>query len=110
MIKIEFTKKILVIIKKDGNKLGLKKKRDLMKDLSFLVIDTQIKKITNNNIILYLNSQDIKKDKDKHIWSVYGKDGLGEVNSYLLNFKQAVKMVYDSHIENEYEEYYILKG
>lgn len=110
MIKIEFTKKTIVIFNKDGNKLGLKKQRDLMKDLSLLVFDNQLQELTNNNIILHLNPQDIKKDKDKTIWSVYGNDGLSEVNSYLLTFKQAVKMVYDSHIENEYEEYYIFKN
>lgn len=81
-----------------------------MKDLSLLVFDKQLRELTNNNIILHLNPQDIKKDKDKPVWSVYGNDGTDEVNSYLLTFKQAVKMVYDSHIVNEYEEYYIFKN
>ena len=36
-----------------------------MKDLLLLVFDKQLQELTNDSIILHLNPQDIKKDKDK---------------------------------------------
>lgn len=65
MIKVVFTKKINVMFNKDGNNLGLKKKREIMKELSRLV---------DSGITLHINPKFTKKDKDEPLWRLYGFD------------------------------------
>lgn len=90
MIKIEFTKKIHVIVDKDGNKLGLKKKSVLLKELYCLV---------NSGITLHIDPKITKKDKDEPVWRLYGFDKdiipwviiIGESSSDRFTYEEVVK-------------------
>lgn len=90
MIKIEFTKKIHVNVDKDGNKLGLKKKREVIKELSWLV---------DSGITLHINPKFTKKDKDEPVWRLYGFDKdiipwgiiIGESSSDRFTYEEVVK-------------------
>lgn len=88
-----------IVIKKDGNRIGSKKRYKLIKEFMDIV------SCFNTNIFVEGYN---KYPKDKCIWSVYGIGDVNpELNSYLLTFEEAVKMVFDSLVAGEFEEYLI---
>lgn len=88
-----------LVIKKDSNRLGKRKRNFIIREFK--------------DIIFYYNSNIFvegynKYPKDKCIWTVYGIGDVNpELNSYLLTFEEAVKMVFDSLEAEEFEEYLI---
>lgn len=103
MIRIEFKKTGHNIFEKDGNKLGLKKKRYIIKDLSRLHGSGVILHISNKFLKMknYLEKNNIDR------WNIWGIDGDGELNSYVLTIHEAVKMILASYEDGEYTEYYL---
>ena len=88
-----------LVIKKDGNRIGKKKRYHIVKEFKDIIFHH------NSNIFVIGYN---KNPKDKEIWSVYGVGDISpELNSYLITFKEAVKMVFDSLEDGEFEEYLI---
>lgn len=88
-----------LVIKKDGNRLGKKKRYHIVSEFKDIIF------YHNTNIFVEGYN---KYPKNEKIWSVYGIGDVNpELNSYLLTFEKAVKMVYDSLEAGEFEEYLI---
>ncbi len=86
-----------IVIKKDGNKLGKRKRYKILREFKD---------------ILFYHSADIyvvgynNHRKNEKIWSILGYVNL-ELNSYLLTFNQAIDMILDSLNAGEFNEFFI---
>ncbi len=90
MLEFKLHKK--VVIHKDGNKLGLRKREQLRKEIQAFT----------RNACITISGYNTHPRNEK-IWSVCSSDA-EEMNSYLITIKEAVRMIESAIDDGEYDD------
>jgi hypothetical protein len=88
-----------IVIKKDDNKLGKRKRYEVLREFKDILF--------YHNVDVFIIGYNIYPKNEK-IWSVYGIGDINpELNSYLVTFDQAKNIVLDSLNANEFDAFII---